>query len=341
MKILISKYKFFFIFYLPIFIFTLVICLYKTSYSVTTTGDITNLSDYFIVEDSNNVSGSFNSIFVYSTDNATLFQKWVGSIDSKAVVEEESSNYTTFSTSDLNLMGKIQKTQSIEASIITAYNAAKEVNDNINIDYSLKGYIVRYLVNDNNQFKLGDIIISINGVTPSNENFRDAYKNMLEGSSVIVLRDNEELTLTLNSNSANYIEDEKTYSKISIYEKYDINYDTITPKINIKSQNTLGPSAGLLQALSIYNMLISDDITSGLKIAGTGTISAKGSVGAIGGIRQKVITAYKNNCDIFICPKANYDEGYDQYKKLKTKMKFIVAESFSQILEDLYESINQ
>lgn len=337
MKILLKKYKIFIIIYIPIFLFICIICLWKTSYNVVTTGDISNVSSAYIVDSGYVKKGSFNSIFVYSTDNATILQKFLGKIDDAAVVEEESDNFQTFSSSELYQMGLIQKKQSQEASVICAYEYAKNNNSTINIDYSFEGYIVSYLINDNNQFMLGDIITSINGVNASDgiTLFHEAYRNMFKDSNVTILRNGEKLNFKLNEYSANYRVDNNIYSKISVYAKYDIDYDNLYPKLTIKPTSSVGPSAGLLQTLHIYNMLQEDDITKGYKIAGTGTISASGNVGEIGGIAQKVITAYKNGCNVFLCPKANEEEGYSQYSKLKTNMKFIVISTFDEALEAL------
>ena len=43
-------------------------------------------------------------------------------------------------------------------------------------------------------------------------------------------------------------------------------------------------------------------------IAGTGTISMKGEVGAIGGIRQKMIGAQKAGATLFLAPQSNCDD---------------------------------
>ena len=339
MKILLSKYKIFLSIYLIFFVFISFICFYITDYQVTTTGDITDISSYISVSNDASNEGSFNSIFVYSVDNVSLFQKWIGSMDSDALVYKENENYTTFSNNELTYMGEIQKNQSKEASIINAYKMASLIDDSIYLDYHVEGLIVHYLVNDNNQFKLGDIITSINNVRATDEGFYAEYKNMMIGSHVNVIRDNKEIEFVLNEYSANYIQNDKTYSKISVYYKYYINYETIFPRLTIEKTSTLGPSAGLLQSLCIYNKLIKEDITKGLKIAGTGMIYESGSVGAIGGIKQKIITAYKNKCDVFICPKANEKEGLEQYNKLKNKnrMKFIICNTFQEALEGLYE----
>lgn len=85
----------------------------------------------------------------------------------------------------------------------------------------------------------------------------------------------------------------------------------------------------------------------GLEIAGTGTIDVSGNVGAIGAIKQKVITASNNNADIFFCPKANSEEGKSAYDSLSSskrkKMKFVIVEKFSDAtnyLKELYEATN-
>ena len=51
-----------------------------------------------------------------------------------------------------------------------------------------------------------------------------------------------------------------------------------------------GPSAGMMFALGIIDK-VSEDLTKGRFIAGTGTISPNGAVGPIGGIQLKMIAA--------------------------------------------------
>ena len=87
----------------------------------------------------------------------------------------------------------------------------------------------------------------------------------------------------------------------------------------------------------MYNKLVSDDITKGQVICGTGTISSTGVVGAIGGIEQKIIAAFKNNCKIFLCPSENYEEGLKRYNKLrgKEKMRFVSISTLDEALEVL------
>ncbi len=72
--------------------------------------------------------------------------------------------------------------------------------------------------------------------------------------------------------------------------------------VKIDPGNIGGPSAGLMFTLGVINRLSPTDLTYGLKIAGTGTISLDSSVGAIGGIKQKVIGAQWAGARYFIVP---------------------------------------
>ena len=78
---------------------------------------------------------------------------------------------------------------------------------------------------------------------------------------------------------------------------------------SINTGNVGGPSAGMMMALNVYNLLTESDITNGEKIAGTGTIEIDGSVGPVGGVKQKVIAAKRANASLILVPTANYLEA--------------------------------
>ena len=80
-------------------------------------------------------------------------------------------------------------------------------------------------------------------------------------------------------------------------------------EVDIKTGNVGGPSAGMMMALNVYNLLTEDDITNGKKIAGTGTIEIDGSIGPVGGVKQKVIAAKRANAGLILVPIANYEEA--------------------------------
>jgi PDZ domain-containing protein len=63
-----------------------------------------------------------------------------------------------------------------------------------------------------------------------------------------------------------------------------------------------GPSAGMMFALGLYDKLTPGPLTGGRTIAGTGTIDANGTVGPIGGIKQKVNGAHEAGATVFLAP---------------------------------------
>ncbi|MGA7270357.1 MAG: PDZ domain-containing protein [Acidimicrobiia bacterium] len=68
-----------------------------------------------------------------------------------------------------------------------------------------------------------------------------------------------------------------------------------------------GPSAGMMYTLAIIETLSNGDLAHGHVVAGTGTISPDGKVGAIGGVRQKVVAAEAAGAEYMLVPQANYD----------------------------------
>jgi hypothetical protein len=67
----------------------------------------------------------------------------------------------------------------------------------------------------------------------------------------------------------------------------------------------------LMLALSIYDLLVPDDLTRGKKVAGTGTIENRkghsGVVGEVGAIKQKVESARRIGAQVFLVPRAELE----------------------------------
>lgn len=80
-------------------------------------------------------------------------------------------------------------------------------------------------------------------------------------------------------------------------------------EVDLKTKDVGGPSGGLMFALGVYNAVTEGDITAGHKIAGTGTIATDGKVGAVGGVRFKVLAAEKAGADLFLVPQDNLQEA--------------------------------
>lgn len=78
--------------------------------------------------------------------------------------------------------------------------------------------------------------------------------------------------------------------------------------VKIQLENVGGPSAGMMFALGIIDKLTEGELNGGEIVAGTGTIGGDGTVGPIGGIRQKMYGAQGAGATWFLAPVANCNE---------------------------------
>jgi PDZ domain-containing protein len=101
--------------------------------------------------------------------------------------------------------------------------------------------------------------------------------------------------------------------------------------VKIDAGSIGGPSAGLAFALDIVQEL-GHDITRGNKVAATGEINADGSVGPIGGVKQKIFGARHAGVDAFLVPAG--DNARDA-RKYQGGVRVIPVESFQQALRAL------
>jgi PDZ domain-containing protein len=79
----------------------------------------------------------------------------------------------------------------------------------------------------------------------------------------------------------------------------------------------VGPSAGLMFTLALYDRLTPDDLTEGRSIAGTGTIECDGDVGPIGGIEEKVAGAETKGAEIFLAPVSESSDAESVADRIK------------------------
>ncbi|MFC4103657.1 YlbL family protein [Paenibacillus xanthanilyticus] len=94
-------------------------------------------------------------------------------------------------------------------------------------------------------------------------------------------------------------------------------------EVDIQSGEIGGPSAGLMFALQTLDELTDGDLTAGMRVAGTGTINAKGEVGAIGGVSHKVVAADRAGADVFLVPEENEQEAIAKAADIGTDMRVL------------------
>ena len=79
--------------------------------------------------------------------------------------------------------------------------------------------------------------------------------------------------------------------------------------VEIDSGNVGGPSAGLAFTLAILDVLTPGDLTGGDLVAVTGTIGPDSTVGAVGGVAQKVVAAAEAGAEVFIVPRSELEQA--------------------------------
>jgi PDZ domain-containing protein len=101
--------------------------------------------------------------------------------------------------------------------------------------------------------------------------------------------------------------------------------------VRINAGGVVGPSAGLAFALDILQEL-GRDVIHGHKIAATGNLLADGSVGPIGGIKQKTIGARKARVDAFVVPAG---DNAQEARRYAHGLRIIAVKNFPQALRAL------
>ncbi|HEX3291907.1 MAG TPA: PDZ domain-containing protein [Gaiella sp.] len=102
-------------------------------------------------------------------------------------------------------------------------------------------------------------------------------------------------------------------------------------KVDIDLGNVGGPSAGLPFALQIYQEL-GNDVDGGNRVAATGEIELDGSVGSVGGIKQKTYGVRSSGADVFLVPAG---ENAATARRYAGGLRVVPVESFEQALHAL------
>jgi PDZ domain-containing protein len=176
----------------------------------------------------------------------------------------------------------------------------------------------------------GDVITAVDGNSTANyEKLRALITRHRPGERVQVtfLRDGHEHTVALGTYAS------KSSPPVALIGV------AVSPAASIKlpigvtidAGNVGGPSAGLAFALELIDKL-GRDIDRGRRVAATGELLLDGSVGAIGGVKQKVIGARRAGIEIMLVPAG---DNANEAKRYAGTMKIIPVTSFQQALHAL------
>jgi PDZ domain-containing protein len=152
----------------------------------------------------------------------------------------------------------------------------------------------------------GDIVVEVNGVTTTSV---DDFAPALEGFEI-----GDTIDMTVERNGS------RIDLQVELAERED---DPGAPMIgitlgqlaeppfpiSIESGDVGGPSAGMMHTIAIIDTLTPGELTKGHVVAGTGTIQLDGTVGNIGGVRQKVVGAEAAGAEYIMVPQGNYESA--------------------------------
>jgi PDZ domain-containing protein len=163
------------------------------------------------------------------------------------------------------------------------------------------------------ELRVGDVITAVDDeVVTDSQDAVGAVQARRPGERVVfsVRRDGDELRVPVRLGAASD-DAVRPYVGVLLTTDLDLPVDIV-----IDAGVVGGPSAGLMFALSIIELLGPDDLADGRVVAGTGTLARDGQVGAVGGVRQKVIGATQRPdggrpADVFLVPRANLADAQD------------------------------
>lgn len=151
----------------------------------------------------------------------------------------------------------------------------------------------------------GDVITQANGTAVTSAAQLRQIINAGGGAAISLTIDRSGSVQTVSITPTQGIVDGSTVWLVGI----TLINDYVFPiDVTIQLNNVGGPSAGMMFALGIIDTLTPGELNGGKNVAGTGTIDAEGTVGPIGGIRQKLWGAVGAGASYFLAPDANCDE---------------------------------
>lgn len=148
----------------------------------------------------------------------------------------------------------------------------------------------------------GDIIVAVEGEEvglASELQARTTGAQEGEELTFTVRRGDEELEVDV---TIGFIPEAQTVGVGVLVQTHNQRVD-LPEGVEIDAQTRIGgPSGGLMLALTVYDLFEPDDLTRGRVIAGTGTVTRDGTIGAVGGVDKKLIGAREAGAEIFLVP---------------------------------------
>ncbi|MGM8211855.1 SepM family pheromone-processing serine protease [Virgibacillus sp. W0430] len=311
---------------------------YQLPYYIYKPGHADPLNDMVVVNGGYTSEGDMHLVTISSNRATPIYYLLTKILPHQELVPAEKARPEGI-TDEEYMHAQLQMMESSqEASIVVAYETAGE---KITIDYN--GIYVIGIIDGmpaEGKLEIGDYITAVDGHKISEAKDLIEYVQEKHPEDTITLevnRKEERKEIEIELQAFDDLE-EKVGVGIRLVTDRNVNVER---SVDFKSGNIGGPSAGLMFSLEIYDQLVEEDLTKGMKIAGTGEIDYDGQVGRIGGVDKKVIAADREGCDIFFAPneQGREDSNYKLAKKtaaeINTKMKIVPIDTFEEALNYL------
>lgn len=311
-----------------------------TPYYLYQPGTVDPLHELVTVEHSQKQQskGTFNLTTVYSQKARNVVMLIEGMLDRDTEVRRISDVKGNLTDEEYRDVLKHMMSSSQQTAVASAMTEA-----GLQVDKQVTGLFLRMIVPGSkaeDALEVGDILLKVDGHAALSLQAVSSYitssKKVGDSIEAVIKRDGVERTeqITLVSNNEQ--------GQPGIGAVFEPEY-AVTPsrKVDFAESDIGGPSAGLMFSLEILDQLLPEDLTHGLKIAGTGTIDINGNVGQIGGMRDKIIAAHQAGVDLFFCPKDqdvtshNAEEAIDEAKKRRYDLRIIPVGTLQEAVDYL------
>ncbi|HIS12509.1 MAG TPA: PDZ domain-containing protein [Candidatus Onthocola stercoravium] len=320
---IVENYKFLIIWGIIIFLF-----FYEFPFVIYTPGGIVNLEDRIEVENSRDTEGSLNMSYVSLVKGTLPMILLSYCLPNWDLVKSSEITAPDESVDELLELEKLYMQSSIDNATILAYEkAGKELNITREVNN------IVYISDDaDTDLEIYDELLTADGIEVNDvAELREIVNSKNEGDSI---------TFLVNRNGKEKECSAKIYNtedglKVGVSFLTTYEYET-NPEISVATKaSESGSSGGLMLTLAIYNAITDEDITKGRTIVGTGTISLDGTIGAIDGVKYKILGAVKSDAEIFLCPMENYKEALSVKEEFDLDIEIHGVATFDEALEYL------
>jgi PDZ domain-containing protein len=175
----------------------------------------------------------------------------------------------------------------------------------------------------------GDVIVAARGrqtLTP--DQLRRVFVGVKPGSAVTSVRRDGKLQTVSVRTVESPVDPKRAIIGIRVAQAATIK---LPRKVKIDLGSVGGPSAGLPFALDVYQEL-GADVDRGHRVVATGEIGLDGSVGPIGGVKQKTFGARRAHAEVFLVPAG---ENAAEARRYAGNLRIVPVSSFQQALSVL------